>query len=293
MVKVAFIGFGEAAGYLADGLREAGANVTATYDILIENPETAEAHRANAMGKGVTACTTARQAVQHADIIISAVVSKEILAAAENAAPHLQAGQIYLDINSASPRAKMETAECIEASGADFVESAVMDVVPRHGHKVPMLLAGRKSVELAEKLTGYGMNVRAVSNNIGDASSVKMVRSVFMKGFSAILLECLMAANKLGAEDAVLESLQVTYPQWNWKEHAEKSMTRLVKHAKRQSEEMLSVADTLEGLGIEPFTAMATSKRLGWLADQNLKETYGELPKNCTQLFQMISRSNS
>jgi len=45
MTKVAFIGFGEAGGFLADGLNDAGGDVTATYDILIDDPAKAKAHK--------------------------------------------------------------------------------------------------------------------------------------------------------------------------------------------------------------------------------------------------------
>lgn len=288
MTKIAFIGFGEAAGLLTDGLTQAGADVAATYDILIDNPEKTEAHKAKADSKGVAAAANAEQAVAEADIIISAVVSKEILVAAKNVAAYLKAGQIYMDINSASPTAKREAAEIIEASGADFVEAAVMDLVPPHGHKVPMLLAGSKAAELADTLSSYGMNVKAIGEKIGNASSVKMVRSVFMKGFSAILLESLIAARKLNAEDAVLESLQITYPEFNWKEFASTSMSRLIKHAKRQPEEMHFVAVTLEELGIEPITANATGARLGWLADMELDEFLDELPDNYGKFLEIV-----
>ncbi len=288
MTNITFIGFGEAAGLLTDGLSGAGAAVTSTYDILIDNPDKDEAHKDKADSKGVIAAATAEQAVADADIVISAVVSKEILVAAKNVAPHLSAGQIYMDINSASPAAKREAAEIVEATGAAFVEAAVMDLVPPHGHMVPMLLAGKKAKELAAMLTPYGMNVKAIGENIGNASSVKMVRSVFMKGFSAILLESLVAANKLNAADAVLDSLQITYPQFNWKDFASRSMSRLTQHAKRQSEEMHSVAATLEELGIEPITAKATGARLGWLADLGLDEALDSLPENYTEFLKAV-----
>jgi 3-hydroxyisobutyrate dehydrogenase-like beta-hydroxyacid dehydrogenase len=288
MTQIAFIGFGEAAGLLTDGLSGEGASVTATYDILIDNPAKVDAYKTKAQGRGVKAALDAGQAVAGADIIISAVVSKEILIAAKNVAPHLMAGQIYMDINSASPDAKRQAAEVIEASGADFVEAAVMDLVPPHGHKVPMLLAGNRAEELATTLSSYGMNVKAIGDKIGNASSVKMVRSVFMKGFSAILLESLVAAHKLNAADAVLDSLQVTYPDFDWKDFASRSMSRLVQHSKRQSEEMHSVAETLKELGVEPITALATGRRLGWLADMGLDEILGELPENYAEFLNLV-----
>ncbi len=292
MTKIAFIGFGEAGGLLTDGLRSAGADVATTYDILIHDPAKAAAHKNKAASKGVTAMKDAHDAVVNADIVFSAVTSKEIQVAAENVAPHLQPGQIYLDINSASPKAKREAAKAVEANGAHFVEAAVMDLVPPHGHKVPMLLAGKKAEQTAEMLSPFGMNVTAIGMDIGAASSVKMVRSVFMKGFSAVFLESLYAASRLNAEDAVLESLQTTFPELNWQELANYYTERLIQHGKRQSEEMLSVAETLEELDVEPITAVASAKRLGWLADMELDKLAGNLPEGYNALLTLMGEKD-
>lgn len=280
MTKIAFIGMGEAGGLLAEGLIGAGADVCATYDILIHD----DAKRAGLLAKtqkiGLSAAESAKDAVAGADVVIAAVVSDQMVIAARNVAPHLKAGQYYLDINSASPRMKREAAELIEANGAFFVESAVMDLVPPHGYKVPMLLAGSKAANLQAILAPFGMNVRAVGTKIGSASAIKMSRSVFMKGFTAILIECLMAASKLDAEEEVLSSLQVSFPELDWRKIANYYAPRLVKHSRRQAAEMHEVAETLEELGIEPMTALSTADRLQWLADLNIEEmpaTYGAL----------------
>ena len=291
MTKIAFIGFGEAGGLLADGLLAAGADVRAAYDILIHHADEAPAHRDKCTAKGVIAAESSEDAIAGAELVFSAVTSKEILAAAENAAPHLQAGQAYLDINSASPAAKKKAAVLIEANGAHFVEAAIMDLVPPHGHKVPMLFAGEKAPQAADQLSSFGMNVRVIGKDIGKASSVKMVRSVFMKGFSAVFLESLFAASKLNAEDAVIDSLQMTFPELNWKEMGDYYTARLIQHAKRQSEEMHSVAETLQELGVEPITAMASAKRLGWLADLKLDELSADLPEGYNALLKLMGEA--
>lgn len=291
--KIAFIGFGEAGSLLAKGLGEAGAQLTACYDILIDDPANAAALRDKAAKHGIAAATSPKQAVAGADIVISAVTTSKMLEAAKAVGPHLAQGQIYLDINSTSPELKREAVQVIETNGADFVEAAVMDLVPPHGHKVPMLLAGEKAKQTTEALATYGMNVTALGEKIGDASSVKMVRSVFMKGFTAILLESLVSAKKLNAEDAVLASLQTTFPEMDWKKLTNYYLPRLIKHARRQSGEMKSVAQTLEEIGIEPITTIATGKRLAWLADKELDKANGELPEGYNALLDLIVKTEA
>ena len=289
MTKFAFIGFGEAGGLLASGLTASGADVVATYDILIHDPVKAPALVAKADKHGVKAADSAARAIAGVDIIISAVVSSEALNAARNVASAIAPGQTYMDINSTSPMMKQDAAAEIEAKGGAYVDAAVMDLVPPHGHKVPMFLSGRTAAKAAPVLKSFGMNVEAISEAVGTASTIKMVRSVFLKGFSAILLESLVAASKVDAQEKVLDSLQVTFPQIDWRKMSDYYATRLIKHAKRQASEMHEVSDTLEHLGLEPLTALATAKRLEWLAALKLSDA-AEVPDGYESLLRAVNR---
>jgi len=290
VAKITFIGFGEAGGILAAGLKENGANVVTTYDILIDDPTSAPAHIEKATSLGVQPAPSMAEALKSADIVISAVVTTEMLNAAEAAAPYLKPGQYYLDINSTSPEKKRKAAAVVDAAGAYYVEAAVMDLVPPKGIATPMLLAGAKAEPLADILQEFGMDLTVVGADIGNASSLKMVRSVFMKGFTSILLECLVAAHKLDAKDVVINSLQGTFPQIDWDELCDYYAPRLINHSKRQSLEMYSVADTLNELGVEPVTVMASAQRLGWLGDMDLKSQLDELPQTMEEMLDLVSR---
>ncbi|MBT6289995.1 MAG: NAD(P)-dependent oxidoreductase, partial [Rhodospirillaceae bacterium] len=110
MTVVAFLGYGEAGGILAQGLLAAGAEVRAAYDILIDDADKSAALKAKAEAAGIEASISAAEAVAGADVVLSAVVSDQTVAAAENTAPHLKSGQFYLDINSTSPDKKKSAA---------------------------------------------------------------------------------------------------------------------------------------------------------------------------------------
>jgi 3-hydroxyisobutyrate dehydrogenase-like beta-hydroxyacid dehydrogenase len=293
MTAIAFIGLGEAGGLLARGLIASGADVRAAYDILMHDPVKRNSLLAKTQEIGLAAAEDPGAAVRGAEVVISAVVSDQMVIAARAVAPHLQPGQFYLDINSASPRMKREAAELVTARGAEFVEAAVMDLVPPHGHKVPMLLAGTKAEALAAILGRHGMNTRAVGTQIGNASAIKMIRSVFMKGFTAILIECLAAAHKLGAEEEILSSLQVSFPDLDWRKTADYYAPRLVKHSRRQAAEMHEVSETLEELGIEPITALASAHRLQWLADLKLDDSPQGIAKTYPELLRAIAKAES
>src|SRR5262249_51107005 len=164
----------------------------------------------------VRAAESFEQAVQGAQVVISAVTASSSAEVAAQAARSLRAGQVLLDINSVSPAKKRSNAALLEAAGVDYVEAAVMAPVPPQRLRVPMLLGGKRAGPLAEELRAVGMNTTALSEQIGVASAVKMCRSIVIKGLEALAVESMLAARRLGAEREVLESLHGTFPSMDW-----------------------------------------------------------------------------
>jgi 3-hydroxyisobutyrate dehydrogenase-like beta-hydroxyacid dehydrogenase len=122
--RLCFIGFGEAGQAFASGLRGAGVTTMAAWDILF--PETAGAKLRQAGEElGVRLGTSAADAIKGSDIVIAAVTAASSLEAAQQAKPHLDAGQLYLDINSVSPGRKQATDRHLDGS-ARYVDVAVM-----------------------------------------------------------------------------------------------------------------------------------------------------------------------
>ena len=274
--RLAFIGFGEAGPLLARGLLDAGAASVAAYDLLIDDPARRDAWIAKAEAVPAKPCASVAEALAEADIVLSTVTSERALEAATAAAPHLRSDQLYLDLNSCSPGKKVKAAGVVEArSKASYVDVAVMDTVPGRGHKVPMLLAGPAAAEAAERLAPFGMNLEVVGDRIGQASTIKMARSVFMKGIEAILCESLVAAYRAGVADRVLASIQGTFPDIDWRQLATYHMGRMALHGRRRAVEMDSVADTLRDLDLEPFTTEGTGKRQMWIANLGLRDRFG------------------
>ncbi len=104
--KVAVIGFGEAGRIFAEGFLVAGIARVSAYDILWDAPAGARDLRSKAAALGVEAAADVAAAVAGADLVLSTVTADQTVAAAERAAPHLGRGQVYLDLNSTSPRHK-------------------------------------------------------------------------------------------------------------------------------------------------------------------------------------------
>lgn len=266
--RVAFIGFGEAGQTLSRGLLEAGAASIRAYDILAEALEKARA-------LGAAAANDHVDAVREADIVFLATTASSSLQAATSCLPGLRKGQLFLDINSVSPQRKIETAACVAPTGALYVDVAVMAPVAPYLHKVPCLIGGPGATELLPRARAMGMKMDFVSDEVGQASAIKMFRSIMIKGLEALVLESMLAASEYRVEERVLASLKETFPTLDWEKISGYMLERVVSHGKRRAAEMREVAETLRGIGIDPLMAAATAARQQWLADLDVKRALG------------------
>ena len=265
--KIALIGFGEAGRNIGGGLvADAKARVFA-YDLLAGEKPMADAAHAS----GVDLKTAIGPALEGANVIFSLVTAFSAIDAARAAAKHLTAGQTYIDFNSVSPMTKQKVADAVAPSGADFVEAAIMAPVPGPGHRVPALVSGPKAAALAARLKACGMRLELAGERIGDASLSKMLRSIFIKGIEAILLEGLIAAHRAGLEERILDSVQQTVPGIDWREAASYYLERTATHGKRRAAEMHESAATVAELGLDPVLTSAIARRIEW-AHQQLKD---------------------
>jgi len=272
--KIAFIGFGEAGQTIVRGLLAAGAPIRA-YDILFDDPADAGRLKEAAGSLGVAAARDHEDAVRDADIVFLAVTASSSLQAALSCLPGLKKGQLFLDINSVSPRRKIETAARVAPTGAAYVDVAVMAPVAPYEHKVPCLIGGPGAAALLPRARALGMKMDLVSEAVGQASAIKMFRSIMIKGLEALVLEAMLAASEYRVEERVLASLEETFPSLDWEKLSGYMLERVVSHGRRRAAEMREVAETLQGIGIEPLMAAATAARQQWLADLGVKERLG------------------
>jgi 3-hydroxyisobutyrate dehydrogenase-like beta-hydroxyacid dehydrogenase len=283
--QITIIGFGEAGQHIGRGLAaESEVRLTA-YDLRHAERQLIEAARAS----GIALKDTSAAATKDAQIVFSLVTASSAVDAARAAAPHLKAGQTYIDFNSVSPMTKRAVAEAIAPSGAQFVEAAIMAPVPGPNHKVAVLVAAPGAAEIAARLNALGMKIEVAGERIGDASLSKMLRSIFIKGIEALMLESLVAARHAGIEERILDSVQKTLPGINWRELAAYNLERTYAHGKRRAAEMFESAATVAELGLDPFVTEGIARRIEW-AHQQLKgvEFPGGKPKTYEEVLDVL-----
>lgn len=246
-MKIAFIGFGEAARAFADTLR--GGEVSfAAYDILAVTSAGSDVGEA-ASRLGVALAGSPGEAVEDADWIISAVTATDSLDAARSVAAALAAGQVYFDINSVSAGRKQEAARLIGAGGCAYVDMAVMAPVHPRGHRTPVLIAGPDCAAIEPRLKALSFDCEVVGDEIGAATSIKMLRSLFVKGLEAITVQTLLAAKAAGRFEEVYASVSKSFAVLGWPDFPLYQLDRVATHGVRRAAEMRELAATLEELG--------------------------------------------
>ena len=103
---------------------------------------------------------------------------------------------------------------------------------------------------------------------VGSSSAIKMIRSIMMKGLEALVCECVLAGRKAGVIETVLDSLDDTYPGFDWRKRSAYMLERVMTHGVRRAAEMREVALTVDLLGLDGAMSRAS---VGW------QQTVGDL----------------
>ncbi len=290
-VSIGFIGFGEAGFTIGNGLRAAGLERLCAYDIATDAVDRGPLIRSRAAASSATLAATSQELAGAADVLLSTVTCSAALDAARQTAPFLTSRHLFADLNSVSPALKREIAAVITATGAAFVEAAVMAPVQPYGQRVPMIVGGPSARRFVDLMTPLGMRLEAIDGAIGTAAAVKMCRSIVVKGIEALLIECVLAARQFDADDKVFASLQDTWPGIDWKTLADYTAGRMVVQGERRAREMEEVAETLAAIGVDPIMAEAAARRQDWSAQLDLKSHFGpDGPASYAEVVDLVAR---
>ncbi len=253
--KIAIIGYGEVGGIFAEDLQRKGVELAA-FDI-------APAAQLRARGAGIGAPSVGA-ACEQADMVFVCVTAGSVLDAMRSVAGTIQGAPFVIDVNSVSPATKQQAGAIIAHAGGRYVEAAVMASAPPKRIATPILLGGVHAAAFKAEADRFGMNLTVFSDEIGRASSVKMCRSVMIKGLEALTTECMLAARHYGVEQDVLRTMGDTLPHPDWPGLARYVISRALIHGKRRAEEMREVARTVEDAGVEPLASRAIAERQDW-----------------------------
>jgi len=260
--RIAMIGFGEAATAFVSGWALTDPGRISAFDVksTMEDQSAAMAERQNA--HGVRGAVELSEALRDADLVFCLITADRAAEAAIAAARSgaLKPGALWFDGNSCAPDTKRQAAAAIEGAGAHYIDMAIMAPVHPKKHLVPIKLAAPKAGDAATALRGLGMHPEVVGDTVGDASTIKMLRSVMIKGLEALVAECFLSARRAGVEEQVIASLEASDPDIAWRTRGAYNIERMIVHGARRAAELREVAKTVEGLGLYPGLSRATAQ---------------------------------
>ena len=271
--NVSIIGFGEAAqSFVNDSRWLANAS---SYDVKLTQTAFRTGKLNELESANVAVCETNHEAVCVAKNIVSLVTADKAVKAAEDTAAHINPGAIYFDMNSVSPASKEKASAAITEAGAHYVDVAIMAPVQPKCLSVKLLISGEKAAKGAERLAEFGFsNIAIAGPKVGQASAIKMIRSVMVKGMEALTAECMIAAHSAGLTEEVLNALGK-----DWPARANYNLERMIVHGKRRAAEMEEACATLESLGVPPIMTAGTVQLQHAMGALNAQDA----PKNLSE----------
>jgi len=286
---IALLGFGEAGSAIARGLAAEGGwrgvakpGDNAPRHLIAIDTALDKDTRGTSLGKEARRLDVAigdsyTDALREADLVICAVQGEHALSAATSAAPLLKKGAHYLDLCTVTGKMSDEDRAAIETGGGRYIDIAVMGGFFKQGIKAPMLVAGGDAAPIVEWMNANGFVTTLLGPKPGSASSVKMVRSVIMKGLEALGVEALVTAERQGILKEVLGCLGDVDSMSVSGTIAMLVQTHIV-HAERRWEEMGLVERTLRETGVDPIMTEVIARSHRRTVDAHIAPADGQVP---------------
>lgn len=237
-MKIGFIGFGEAAYNIALGLSREGFGGIRAFDAMADHEVFGKQVHSRAAEAGVALTGTAKEVAEQSDVIFAAVPSTFTMDVCRGIVDCLNKDKLYVDVSASTPKVKKAIWALIKDTGVLFADASMLGSLPKDKHRVPMMASGNGAKRYKEVADSLGMNVTYVSEEAGAASAIKLVRSIFMKGLEALMVETFQAADAYGVSDVVADSLSTSLDGIPFKSHLDRLVTGAAIHCVRRGHEL-------------------------------------------------------
>ncbi|MBQ6813152.1 MAG: NAD(P)-dependent oxidoreductase [Methanobrevibacter sp.] len=277
-MKFGFIGFGEVSYTLSKILLSYG------FEVLSSEEGRSKKTKKLMNSLDITILDSLKDVALESDILISANSPQNALAVAVEYGS-LTKG-IFLDFNNISPNTARQIADYIPPE--HFIDSAIMGKVS--SNELNLFFSGKNAREFVDDMlelanrykksiidegcdfeSDVKVNIQVVSDEIGDVSSLKTLRSSYTKGVSAILVETFETAQKLGLEDDLWKVLSLTENR-DFETASKSRINSSYKASHRRFEELKEILEFLDNIDDDEdskIMAMAIKDKFEYLKDKN------------------------
>ena len=230
---------------IAGRIKESGLSVHTALDGRSERTRTL------AREAGINDCGSMEKLVAACELVLSVINPGEALNVARQVAAAMRkTGRriAFADLNAVSPQTARDTDRLIRDAGGMFIDGGIIGPPPRGEKDRPRIYVSGPDAYLMERINHPNLLVRVLSERIGDASGVKMCYAAMTKGTTALAVELLVAARKLGVEQALEKELRESRNDvFEWQM---KNIVAMPPKAYRWVPEMQEIAKTFGELGL-------------------------------------------
>jgi 3-hydroxyisobutyrate dehydrogenase-like beta-hydroxyacid dehydrogenase len=225
--------------------------------------------RALAEKAGIEDTASLDELVREADVLLCVLVPARAVEVAREVAGAIRrvgADLLYVDCNAIAPRTVRQVGETVLAAGGRFADVGIVGPPPRKPG-TRFYASGPGAAEFAQ-LAGYGLDVRVIGEEIGQASGLKMCYGALTKGLQALGTELLVAARLMGLDEVLRAEQRESIPDvLGW---LERSLPPMPPKAHRWIGEMEEIAACFADLGLTPNILTGAADLYRFVADTPL-----------------------
>ena len=199
---------------------------------------------------GIVDVPTLEGLIAESHVLLSITVSEivptlctQVAAAVKETGTNL----LFAECNAIAPQVSREMEPILTESGARYVDASIVGGPPRNGSSPRFYASGEHAEELAQ-LRDYGLDVRPVGEEIGQASGIKMCYAAMTKGSSALYAQLLLAAELMGLSEHVKDEFH--HSQTAVMQRMERGLPGIPAKSRRWVSEMQEIEATFSHLGL-------------------------------------------
>ncbi|WP_378934611.1 NAD(P)-binding domain-containing protein [Metabacillus herbersteinensis] len=256
-MNIGIIGYGEVGRIFIEGLLNTN-NTLFVYDILLANQENKNPKMSE--DPNIHFKPTIDSLASTCDLIFSLVNSGSAFNVAEAISKCIKKNAILIDLTTSTPQVKKKSEELITIQGARYIDAAIMGTVVTEKFNVPIIIGGDDSGEITIYLKELGFNCVNLDLPNGSAASIKLLRSVFMKGLEALILETMIVSKHHDVLEEVMNSISTTMENNKFSTFSKALFDTHHIHKVRRFKEVTDSCKVIEEAKITPYVTEGVKK---------------------------------
>ncbi len=179
--------------------------------VVWASAERSQKTKERAKAAGLVDVTHLRDAVRTSEVILAVCPPHAALELAQSVAQQNFSG-IYVDANAISRATAEEIGETVTRAGASFVDGGIIGSPVKRAGTTRLYLSGERASDIAELFAESMLDARAIGNQPGAASALKVTYAAWTKCTDALVLAIRALAAYEGVDKALLEEWTISQP---------------------------------------------------------------------------------